>query len=117
MHACDIAIGLRRTDARVRGFTMIELLVVIAIVGLLAAIIIPNLSKARERAESARLTSNLRQMGAALISYAGEHNSLVPLAGGSIPYVLADDPTTPVPWQQALDDYGECGSQDFFVSQ
>ena len=55
-------------------FTLIELLVVIAIIAILAAILMPALSSARERGKSALCTSNLKTLATAMLNYSEDYN-------------------------------------------
>lgn len=70
--------GPERRIAGRSGFTLIELLVVIAIIGILASMLLPALSRAKERARRTKCASNLRQVGIALQIYGSENNERLP---------------------------------------
>ncbi len=104
-----------------RGFTLIELLVVIAIIAILAAILFPVFSRAREKARQASCASNLKQIALAAQMYVQDYDEMFPpglsIAVGSNGPVIVTAMTLLMPyeknWQISRCPSDPQGSNDF----
>ena len=74
---------LRRTRCYTAAFTLIELLVVVTIIAILASLLLPALAKAKTSGKKAVCSSNMKQMGVAVLLYVSDSESMFPIYSNS----------------------------------
>ena len=95
---------MARSDRR--GFTLIELLVVIAIIAILAAILFPVFAQARGKARQTSCISNNKQMGLAILMYAGDYDEM-------LPWGASNAGATTTTWYDLVEPYVKVGAAGF----
>jgi prepilin-type N-terminal cleavage/methylation domain-containing protein/prepilin-type processing-associated H-X9-DG protein len=88
----------RRFQGSLDAFTLIELLVVVAVIAILAALLLPALSRAKDRARTVACKSNLHQIGVALATYRTDYQKYPP----SMTYVFAPPTIFVARWDKTL---------------
>jgi prepilin-type N-terminal cleavage/methylation domain-containing protein len=86
----------------VRAFTLLEVILAMVVIGLLACLAIPAVRTAREKAERGADVSHLRQIGVALLCFAGDHDNNFPVAAGRIGWGETSPVTGAGPWTQQI---------------
>ena len=97
-----------------RAFTLIELLMVIAIIAILAALLLPVISKAKLRARQAQCSSQLKQIGVAFHAYAHDHNGRFPMQvrtneDGTLEFIVFGTPSLYRHFQALSNDLQDVG--------
>lgn len=85
-----------------RGFTLIELLVVIAVIAILAALLLPTLGKAKQKAWAVNCNSNLRQIALGLTLFSDDNGGVYPKSAGSISWNTAAPEAVTNGWMQQI---------------
>jgi prepilin-type N-terminal cleavage/methylation domain-containing protein/prepilin-type processing-associated H-X9-DG protein len=98
-------VGFSTAKKSRRAFTLIELLVVIAIIAILAAMLLPALAAAKQRAWTISCNSNLHQISLGLTMYADDARGLYPQSGGVIPWNTVTPDASTNAWTQQIFSY------------
>ncbi|HEY3760274.1 MAG TPA: prepilin-type N-terminal cleavage/methylation domain-containing protein [Verrucomicrobiae bacterium] len=94
-----------KSPSTARAFTLIELLVVIAIIAILAALLLPALSSAKQRGWTTQCISNLHQIGIGMKMFADDNDGLYPESGGGIYWGQVDSKTGKASWLEQIYHY------------
>jgi len=97
--------GISKNKKGARAFTLIELLVVIAVIAILAALLLPALGSAKQRAWTISCNSNLHQISLGMTMYADDNNGLYPESGAVIPWGQTDPHTHRASWLEQIFSY------------
>ena len=101
-----------RSPVRSSGFTLIELLVVIAIIAVLAALLLPALTRAKLKAQGVQCMNNHKQLALAWRMYADDNQEKLPFA-----YADASGPNAPYAWVQGILDYDPNNRSNWDINQ